>query len=455
VPNEKLLIIEDESSVAKQLKWSLSELYDITIAPDAHRAKQLLTSGVFPVATLDLGLPPDPDTSREGLKLLAEIASIAPFTKVIVITGNTEQENAVKAISLGAVDFCAKPIDLKVLQIILIRTFKIYRLEEANRRLQQQADQCGSLCGMIGVSPSMQKIFTLIRKVSANDYPVLITGESGTGKEMVAHAVHELSSRSRKPFVIINCGAIPENLLESELFGHEKGAFTGAVARKIGKFEQADSGTIFLDEIGELPLPLQVKILRCLQEHTIERVGGNKTLVLDVRIIAATNIDLKEAISKGLFREDLYFRLNVLPIRLPPLRERPEDIIMLAHYFLKNEAKELNRGHVSFSSDAIAALSSYSWSGNVRELQNSIRRALSVFSGPLIMPEHLGLNVDQEQNNRQNLLTLQEARDQAEERCVLHALALTDNNISQAAKLLAVSRPTLHDLIRKHMIHTG
>jgi two-component system NtrC family response regulator len=290
VSKEKLLIIEDEPSVAKQLKWSFNELYDITIAPDAQKARQLLASGAFPVATLDLGLPPDPDTPREGFKLLAEISSFAPYTNAIVITGNAEQENAVKAVSLGAVDFCAKPIDLKVLQIILTRTFRMYRLEEANRHLQQQANQSGSLYGMLGVSPAMQKVFSLIRKVSGNDYPVLVTGKSGTGKEMVAHAIHELSSRSRKPFVIINCGAIPENLLESELFGHEKGAFTGAVARKIGKFEQADTGTVFLDEIGEMPLALQVKILRCLQEGTIERIGGNRTLSLDVRIIAATNI---------------------------------------------------------------------------------------------------------------------------------------------------------------------
>ena len=447
---EKLLIIEDEPSVAKQLKWSLNELYDITIAPDAQRARQLLASGVFPVAALDLGLPPDPDIPREGLKLLAEISSFAPHTKTIVITGNAEQENAVKAVSLGAVDFCAKPIDLQVLKIILTRTFRMYNLEEANRRLQQQAEQSGSLCRMFGVSPPMQKLFTLIRKVSGNDYPVLVSGESGTGKEMVAHAIHELSSRSSKPFVIINCGAIPENLLESELFGHEKGAFTGAAARKIGKFELADGGTLFLDEIGELPLALQVKILRCLQEGTIERIGGNKTLSLDVRIIAATNIDLHEAIGKGTFREDLYFRLNVVPVQLPPLRERPEDIIMLAQHFLQTEAKALKAGHVSFSPGAIVALSAHSWPGNVRELQNRIRRALSVISGQLIMPDNLGLEEEQKDKINQKLLTLQEARDQAEQRCVQQALVLTGNNISQAAKLLATSRPTLHDLIKKH-----
>ncbi len=450
---EKLLIIEDEPSVAKQLKWSLNELYDITIVPDAKKARKLLASGAFPVATLDLGLPPDPDTPREGLNLLSEISSISPYTKTIVITGNTEQENAVKAVSLGAIDFCAKPIDLKVLQIILNRTFRMYRLEEANRHLQQQADHCILLCGMLGGSPAMQKVFSFVRKVSGNDYPVLVTGGSGTGKEMVAHAIHELSPRDKKPFVIINCGAIPENLLESELFGHEKGSFTGAVSRNIGKFEQADTGTIFLDEIGELPLGMQVKILRCLQEGTIERVGGNKTLSLDVRVVAATNVDLKDAVSKGTFREDLYFRLNVVPVKLPLLSERPEDIIMLAQHFLQTEAKVLKAGNVSFSPSAIAALSAHSWPGNVRELQNRIRRALSILSGQVITPEDLGLDEGQEDTEEQRLLTLQEAREQAEKRCVQHALILTGNNISQAAKLLATSRPTLHDLIKKHKIN--
>ena len=449
---ERLLIIEDEASVAKQLGWALGQTYDISVAPDAEKARHLLASGGFSVATLDLGLPPSPDTPSEGLKLLEEMSSLAPNTKTIVITGNSEQEIAVKAVALGAVDFCAKPIDLNVLQIILNRTFKISALEAANRQFRKQINQGGSLCGIIGVSPVMHKVFSLIRKVSDTGYPVLITGESGTGKEMVAHAIHSLSNRSHKPFVIINCGAIPENLLESELFGHEKGAFTGAVARKIGKFELANSGTVFLDEIGELPLTMQVKILRFLQEGTIERVGGKSVLSLDTRIIAATNIDLEKAISRGDFREDLFFRLNVVPVQLPLLKERPDDIMVLAQNFLHTEAQSLNAGRVCFSPEAIAALSGYEWPGNVRELQNRICRALSLFNGQTITPDDLGLESCQPDQTANTICTLQEARNQAEHHCVRKALMITGNNISQAAKLLKISRPTLHDLLKKHDI---
>jgi len=449
---KKLLIIEDEPSVAKQLKWSLGQAFDISVAADAKKARQLLTSGSYPVATLDLGLPPSPDTPDEGIKLLEEMGTLAPHTKVVVITGNSEQETAVKTVALGAVDFCAKPIDLKVLEIILNRTFNIYTLEAANRQLCKQINQDGSLCGIIGISPIMNKVFSLIKKVSETDYPVLITGESGTGKEMVAHAIHTLSARSQKPFIIINCGAIPENLLESELFGHEKGAFTGAVARKTGKFELADSGTVFLDEIGELPMPMQVKILRFLQEGTIERIGGNKVLSLDVRIIAATNADLKKAIGRGDFREDLYFRMNVLPVNLPLLKERPEDIMVLAQHFLRSETQSLKAGRISFSPGAIAALSAHDWPGNVRELQNRICRALSIFSDKIITRENLGLGTCQLDPAAESFSTLQEARNQAEQRCVRQALMLTGNNISQAAKLLKISRPTLHDLLKKHDI---
>ena len=448
----RLLIIEDESSVAKQIKWSLDEEYDITIVSDVEKARQVLVSGAFPVATLDLGLPPSPDIPKEGLKLLEDLATIAPHSKVIVITGNSDVETGIKAIESGAVDFCAKPIELKVLRVILDRTFRLQALEEAHRLLKKQADRCDSLCGMIGVAPVMQNLFSLVKKISANDYPVLITGESGTGKEMVANAIHELSPRRNNPLVIINCGAIPETLLESELFGHERGAFTGAVAKKIGKFEHGNKGTIFLDEIGELPLTMQVKILRCLQEGNIERVGGNDVLALDIRIIAATNTDLKKAVAEGSFREDLYFRLNVVPIELPNLKDRPEDIMVLAQHFLRKEAKFLKIGRVSYSPSAIAALSSHDWPGNVRELQNRIRRALTVFSGRLITPEDLGLDVCQTDRDDERLLTLQEARNQCDQDCVRRALLLTGNNISQAAKLLDVSRPTLHELIKKHGI---
>ncbi|MDL2122104.1 MAG: PEP-CTERM-box response regulator transcription factor [Deltaproteobacteria bacterium] len=447
---KNLLVIEDENSVAKQLQWGLGKEYEITIVSDAGQARPLLASGVFPVATLDLGLPPYPDTPQEGFELLEEISSLAPHTRVIVITGNAEEENAVKAIALGAADFCAKPIDLKILKIILSRTFKIHELEETNRRLQRQTSQSGLLCGMLGISPVMEEVFERLKHVSKTDYPVLIIGETGTGKEMAARAVHSLSQRAEKTLIIINCGAIPENLLESELFGHEKGAFTGAAGRKIGKFERADQGTIFLDEIGELSLLLQVKILRFLQESTIERLGGTKTIAMNVRIIAATNINLENAVKQGTFREDLFYRLNVVPLRIPDLNERPEDTLLLAHNFLLEETRKLQRGQTSFSQAAIAALTAHDWPGNVRELQNRIRRALGTTINRVITPVDLGLEDMPMEQEEQKLCTLKDARKTAEKNAVRRALAMSGNNISQAAKLLEISRPTLHDLLKKH-----
>jgi len=450
----KLLIVEDEVAVAKQLKWGLGSNYEISMAHDPDQARDLLKKAGFAVVILDLGLPPNPDNPVEGFRLLEAIVSTWPQTKVIVTTGNSEQENAVRAIGLGAEDFYAKPVDLNLLNFILERTFKLHELEEMNRRMQQEADAGGSFCGMLGVSPAMVKLFQRIRQVSATDYPVLITGASGTGKEMAARAVHALSSRARQPLVIINCGAIPDNLLESELFGHEKGSFTGAVGRKAGRFQQADRGTLFLDEIGELPLNLQVKILRFLQEGTIERVGSEKTITLDTRIVTATNVDLEAAVSKGSFREDLFFRLNVVPVNMPDLRDRPEDIMFLAQNFLREEAKALGRGQVRFMPGAISAMTAYGWPGNVRELQNRIRRALGTTTGHAIDAADLGFDEEKQAVSMDSVQTLKEARDAAEIRAVRQALALQNNNISQAAKLLQVSRPTLHDLLKKHGIET-
>jgi two-component system NtrC family response regulator len=451
----KLLIIEDEASVAKQLRWGLDKEYEITLAANAEQARPLLASGVFPVATLDLGLPPSPDTPQMGFALLEEMASLSLHTKVIVITGSAEDTNAIKAIGLGAADFYAKPIDLSILKIILARNFKIHALEEANRLLQNQSSESGSLCGMIGISPAMNSLFQRLQHASRTDYPILITGNTGTGKEMAAKAVHSLSPRAKHPLITINCGAIPENLLESELFGHEKGAFTGASGRQIGKFEQANGGTIFLDEIGELPLLLQVKILRVLQESTIERLGGSKTLQLDVRVVAATNVDLEQAVAEKTFREDLFYRLNVVPIKIPDLRERSEDILLLAHNFLQDEAKKLGREQISFAPSALAALSVHSWPGNVRELQNRIRRALGTTMDNVITSVDLGLEELPMDGAGQKLSTIKEARETAEKIAVHRALALCCNNISQAAKLLEVSRPTLHDLLKKHEISTN
>ena len=446
---KQLLIIEDEASVAKQLKWGLGSEYEVTVAANGDEARRYLASGRFSVATLDLGLPPYADTAQEGLALLEALPRIASATRIIVITGNDDDATAMQAVGLGAIDFCSKPVDLKLLKVILSRTFLIAGLEEANRCLQEKTSSF-LFSSMLGVSPAMLKLFELIKLAAISEYPVLVSGESGTGKEMVAGAVHQHSQRSEKPLVIINCGAIPENLLESELFGHEKGAFTGADARQIGKFEQADGGTVFLDEIGEMPLPLQVKLLRCLQQGTIERLGGGKTIQLDLRIIAATNVDLEEAVRQGTFRQDLFFRLNVVPLALPPLRERGEDILLLAHHFIRQEAQVMQRGTVSLAPAAVSALDHHSWPGNVRELQNRVRRALSLSSGSVLTAVDLGLEDEDEGDER--LLTLKQARAKAEKNVIRQALLLTDNNISQAAKLLETSRPTLHDLIKKHGI---
>jgi len=450
---KKLLIIEDEISLAKQLKWGLSDIYEVIIAGTVEQSRDLLASGAFPVVTLDLGLPPSPDTPTEGFRLLEAMSSLSPHIKVIVITGNAETDNAMKAIALGAVDFCSKPVELEVLKIILERTFKIYELEDANRQLQLLNQNSCSLCGIMSISPYMDECLNLIRQVSGTDYPVLIQGESGTGKEMAANAIHFLSKRAKYPFVIINCSAIPENLLESELFGHEKGSFTGASARKTGRFEQAEKGTIFLDEIGDMPLLLQVKILRFLQEKTIERVGGNQTIEMNVRIIAATHVNLEEAVKTGRFREDLFYRLNVVPIRLPPLRERKEDILLLAHHFIRNEAQRLRKGKVTLSQAAADVLMAHSWSGNIRELQNRICRALATNISGIIIPDDLGLSQISEDNKKPQILSLKEARESADKEMVQRALAITGNNITHAAKLLGVSRPTLHDLLKKHEIN--
>ncbi len=447
----KLLIVEDEISVAKQLRWGLDKQYDIKIAANGDEARSLLSKGVFPVVTLDLGLPPQPDTAEEGFRLLKDMRTLAPNSKVIVITGSTLEENAVKAIALGAVDFCSKPIDLKILEIILSRWFRIHDLEEANRALEQQAGKVCSLCDMLGTSPAMSRLFELIRSVSATDYPVLICGESGTGKEITARSIHGLSRRSGKPLVVINCGAIPETLLESELFGHERGAFTGAAGRKLGRFELADKGTLFLDEIAELSPPLQVKLLRFLQEGTIERLGGTSTIKLDVRVIAATNVDIEHATRDGRFREDLFYRINVVPLTVPPLRERPEDILLLAQHVLRDESKSLGKAHLSFSPGALAALAAHSWPGNVRELQNSIRRAITL-ADRVINASDLGLEAVCVDDNELKTQTLQEARDKAEIQVIRKAMALTGNNISQAARILEISRPTLHDLLKRHDI---
>ncbi|MDM8541682.1 PEP-CTERM-box response regulator transcription factor [Desulfococcaceae bacterium HSG9] len=454
-----ILIVEDEVSLSKQLKWGLRQIYNVTTTNNAKNARKLLKTTFFPVITLDLGLPPSPDTSEEGFRLLKEMPTLAPYTKVIVITGNDEQDNAIKAISLGAADFCAKPIDLDMLKIILERTFKISELEKENRRAEQLEEVEHSLCGIYGKCQIMKELFSSIRQVSDTAYPVLILGESGTGKEMVANAIHQLSSKSNQSLVAINCAAIPENLLESELFGHEKGSFTGADAVKIGRFEKGHDGTVFLDEIGDMPMGLQAKLLRFLQEGTIERVGGTETLKLNVRILAATNVNIRNAVSKGKFREDLFFRLNVVPINIPPLRKRPEDILFLMNHFMEKESGNLKRTDIVVSRAAQNALKQHSWSGNVRELQNRIRRALASLEGNLITPGELGLEDttpeplgEDETIEANSVVTLKNARIEAERLAIQAAMAAASNNISKAAKLLGTSRPTVHNLLKKYKL---
>ncbi len=451
-PRRKLLVVEDEPSVARQLQWGLGGTYDITVAADADQAARLLAARPFAVVTLDLGLPPFPDSPAAGLRLLEE-GAIPAGTKVIVITGNAEEETAVRAVGLGVTDFCPKPVDLGQLEVLIARAFRMHDLEAAGVRQRGGAGDGGEFCGMLGAAPAMGALFARIQRASATEFPVLVTGESGTGKEMIAQAVHRLSRRAGKPLVVVNCGAIPEQLVESELFGHEKGAFTGAHAARPGKFEEAQGGTVFLDEVGELPLAAQVKLLRTLQEGTVERLGGRRPIPLSLRFVAATNVDLEQAVAGGRFRRDLYHRLNVVPLHAPPLRERREDIPFLARRFIDDESKALRLGRVTLSSAALEALVAHDWPGNVRELQNAIRRALADLVGTVIRPPDLGLADAPPGPAPDGVVEpLAEVRRKAEAAAVRQAMALTGNNISQAARLLSVSRPTLHDLLKKHPI---
>ncbi len=370
---ERILIIEDESSMAKQLKWGLADAYEVTVATMAQEARVALEREPPVAVLLDLGLPPEPDTARIGLKLLEEIVTAHADIKVIVTTGNTDRHNALKAVSLGAYDYYQKPVDIEELKVILRRAIHLSHLERQVDELRQQVSCQEHFDGMIASSAPMMQLFAMARKAARSDYPVLIQGESGTGKERLAMALHRLSPRSERPCVIVDCGAIPENLLESELFGHEKGAFTGAHARQIGKLERAMRGTVVLDEIGEIPLGLQVKLLRFLQEGTIERIGGREVLQVDARVIAVTNMNLQAAVSEERFREDLYYRLNVVTLLVPPLRERQEDITLLARYFLETYSRELGPAFRGFSPEAMDAIMAYAWPGNVREMQTAAK----------------------------------------------------------------------------------
>ncbi len=449
VRKPKLLVVEDNEALRTQMKWALAQEYDVFVASSRQEALDLMSKENPPVLTLDLGLPPDPDGVTEGFETLSEILHHQPLSKVIIITGRTEKEHALKAIAQGAYDLFIKPIDVEELKIVLRRAFYLANLESEYKRLQRDQTAAASFHGLLGDSRQMQKLFEDIRKVATTDAIVLIQGESGTGKEMVARAIHALSNRRNGPFVAINCGAIPENLLESELFGYEKGAFTGAVGRKEGHIQSAHKGTLFLDEIGDLPILLQVKILRFLQDSRIVRLGARTEISVDTRVIAATNTDLQKAIKEGRFREDLFYRLSVITLSLPPLREREGDVMLLAKSFLHKFANEIKKPIKGFHPQAVKLMQTHHWPGNVRELENRVKRAVIMSDGQLLTPTDLEFESGFSPYVR---LGLKEARDALERSLVEEALRRNEGNISQAAKELNISRPTLYELMDKHDI---
>lgn len=443
----RLLIVEDDVGLQRQLKWCFDD-HEVLIAGNRAEALTQLRRFESPVVLQDLGLPPDAEGVAEGMATLKEILSIAPQTKVIVVTGNHDRDNAVRAVSLGAYDFYQKPVDTDVLRLIVSRAFNMHALEEQNRLLRENQFNT-PFEGLIATDEALLKVCRMIEKVAPVDMSVLILGESGTGKELLARAVHNLSTRREGKFVAINCAAIPEQLLESELFGHEKGAFTGAVKQTIGKAELADGGTLFLDEIGDMPLALQAKLLRFLQDYIIERVGGRQEIQVNVRVVCATNKDLKALISQQLFREDLFFRISEVSINVPPLRDRPGGATVLANALLRKFGGTHGRPKRGFTEEAVAALEAYSWPGNVRELENKVKTAMIMAEGALITPEDLGLR---ESVDGALLFNLREVRARAERQAIRQALAITDGNVSRTAELIGVSRPTLYDLMDKYGI---
>jgi len=453
---KKLLIIEDDEDIQSQLRWSFTKEYEVLQAYDRTGALNIIKEENPYVVTLDLGLPPASNTPEEGMKCLEKIMQESPYTKVIVITGNTQKQVALDALKKGAYDYFTKPIDIQELGVIIKRAFHLAEIENENIKLHRALERQIGFSGMIGQSYKMQKIFEIIKKVAPTDATVLITGESGTGKELVARAIHENSVRKNGPFIPINCSAIPETLLEAELFGHEKGAFTGAISQQKGKFEYAHGGTLFLDEIGELSPNLQAKLLRFLQDKKISRIGGRKEIEVDTRVLVATNVDLQEAIKQGKFREDLYYRISVISIELPPLRSRGSDIKLMAQIFMERFGLMFNRTVDGFSKRAIKAMQNYSWPGNVRELENRIQKAILVAESNLLEPEDLGLCYPDENLDCVELaspytgLTLKEARKRLEKGLLDLAIQRYNGNIKRIAQELGISRPTLYDLLDKY-----
>jgi two-component system NtrC family response regulator len=442
--NSKLLIVDDDDGIRTQMKWALARDYEILVAENRAAAVETFQAARPPVVLLDLGLPPQPANPEEGLAALSEILAADRLAKIVIITGQNEKEVALRAVGAGAYDFLCKPIEMDELKFLLKRCFHIAQLEREYRQLQDLW-QAESFEGMLGTSPQMQAVFASIRKVATTDVPVLILGESGTGKELVARAIHARSRRRDGPFVAINCSAIPETLLESELFGHEKGAFTGAHIQRKGRIETANGGTLFLDEIGEIPLPLQVKLLRVLQEQRLTRIGGREEIQIDARLVTATNANLQKALSAGTFREDLFYRLAVVQIQMPPLRDRDGDIPLLAKAFLRRFAAQAAREGLTFDKEALHAMNSHPWPGNVRELENCVRRAVIMAEGKQITARDLGLTSAAVATAG----TLKAAREAVEREMIQRALRKHNGKISAAAAELDVSRPTLYELMDK------
>ncbi|MGO4166983.1 PEP-CTERM-box response regulator transcription factor [Novosphingobium sp. PhB55] len=444
----KLLVVEDDAGLQAQLKWAYED-FDVVVAGDRTSALALLRAETPDVVTLDLGLPPDPDGTTEGFAVLDEIMALKPDTKVIVASGHGARESALQAIARGAYDFYQKPVDIDALGLIVRRALQLHRLEEENRRLASRVEKDEKVLGrLITAAPEMVRVGRTIERVANTNVSVMLLGASGTGKELLARGLHEASGRAKREFVAINCAAIPENLLESELFGHEKGAFTGAVKTTPGKIEQAAGGTLFLDEVGDIPLQLQVKLLRFLQERVIERVGSRESIPVDTRIVCATHQDLEAMIGEGRFREDLFYRLAEIVVRIPGLAERPGDATLLAKAFLHRYAKEMNPSVRGFAADALAAIDAWHWPGNVRELENRVKRAVIMADEKLVGAADLDLAAPDEQVI--NALNLKTAREQADRKVIRHALARSEGNISSTAKMLGISRPTLYDLLKQY-----
>ncbi len=446
----KLLIVEDDQGLQRQLKWSYED-FEVFCASNRTEAIALMRSEEPDVVTLDLGLPPDPDGTTEGFAALDEMLRLKPDTKIIVASGHNAKESALQAISAGAWDFYQKPVDIDELHLIVKRAFHVRELEVQNQKAQMPDSEGETLFGsLITCSPEMLKAARTVERVANTNVSVMLLGASGTGKELLARGLHDASDRKGKPFVAINCGAIPENLLESELFGHEKGAFTGAVKTTEGKIEVANGGTLFLDEVGDIPMPLQVKLLRFLQERVIERIGGRKTIPVDVRIVAATHRNLNQMIANQEFREDLYYRLAEVTVNIPRLAERSGDSVLLAKHFLARFAREMNPSIKGFASSALTAIDQWEWPGNVRELENRIKRAVIMADSKFITVDDLQFDTPDDEDR---LLNLKAAREAADRKAIGRAIARTEGNISNAAKLLGISRPTLYDLLKQYEMH--